>query len=175
MKMSIEKALKTAIEFEARVRQLYEESQKQAQDPIGKRVFGVLVNEEQGHLDYLNSRLKEWQKTGTITHEGLKTAIPSKKAILQEVDKLEGKVKEHDLDRHHNSELRMLHNALEVERETSTFYKKMVSDVPKEGRELFSRFVEIEEGHLAIVQAEIDYLSGPGYWFDFKEFDLAGG
>lgn len=175
MSMSIEKALKTAIEFETRVRQLYEEAKDKAKDPIGKRVFGVLVNEEQGHLDYLNSRLTQWQKTGTITHKGLKTAIPSKKAILQEVDKLKGKVKEHDMDLHHSSELRMLQNALEVERETSAFYIKMVSEVPKEGRQLFSRFVEIEEGHLAMVQAEIDYLSGPGYWFDFKEFDLAGG
>jgi rubrerythrin len=175
MSMSIEKALKTAIEYETRVRQLYEEAKEKAEDPIGRRVFEVLVKEEQGHLDYLNSRLSEWQKTGTITHKGLKTAIPSKKAILQEVDKLESKVKTHDMDRHHSSELRMLQNALEVERETSAFYKKMVSEVPKEGQELFLRFVEIEEGHLAIVQAEIDYLSGPGYWFDFKEFDLAGG
>ena len=175
MSMSIEKAIKTAIDFETRVRQLYEEAKNQAKDPIGKKVFGVLVNEEQGHLDYLNSRLEQLQKTGTITHQGLKTAIPSKEAILQEVDKLETKVKEHDMDRHHSSELRMLQNALEVERETSTFYKKMVSEVSKEGQQLFSRFVEIEEGHLAIVQAEIDYLSGPGYWFDFKEFDLAGG
>lgn len=175
MSMSIEKAIKTAIEFETRVRQLYEEAKDKAKDPIGKKVFGVLVNEEQGHLDYLNSRLSEWQKTGTITHRGLKTAIPSKEAILQEVDKLESKVKEHDMDRHHSSELRMLQNALEVERETCAFYTKMVSEVPSEGQQLFSRFVEIEDGHLAIVQAEIDYLSGPGYWFDFKEFDLSGG
>ncbi|UCE37707.1 MAG: hypothetical protein JSW00_00205 [Thermoplasmata archaeon] len=173
--MSIEKAIKTAIEFETRVSQLYKEAKDQAKDPIGKKVFGVLVNEELGHLDYLNSRLAEWKETGTITQTSLKTAIPSKETILQEVDKLEGKVKEHDMDRHHGSELRMLQNALEVERETSTFYKKMVSEIPAEGQQLFSRFVEIEEGHLAIVQAEIDYLSGPGYWFDFKEFDLAGG
>jgi rubrerythrin len=173
--MSIENAIKTAIEFETRVRQLYEEAKDKAKDPIGKKVFGVLVNEEQGHLDYLKNTLIEWQKTGAITQVSLNTAIPSKEAIQLEVNKLESKVKEHDMDRHHSSELRMLQNAYEVERETSTFYKKMVSEVGPEGQQLFSRFVEIEEGHLAIVQAEIDYISGPGYWFDFKEFDLAGG
>ena len=31
------------------------------------------------------------------------------------------------------------------------------------------RFMEIEEGHQAIVQAEIDALSGHGAWFDFTE------
>jgi len=32
--------------------------------------------------------------------------------------------------------------------------------------------VRIEEGHLTIVRAEIDYLTRTGYWFDFKEFDM---
>ena len=48
----------------------------------------------------------------------------------------------------------------------------MVRELPEEGKQLFAPFVEIEEGHLAIVRAEIDYLSKTGYWFDFKEFDM---
>jgi hypothetical protein len=32
--------------------------------------------------------------------------------------------------------------------------------------------VEIEAGHEAIVQAEIDALNGLGFWFDFTEFRL---
>jgi hypothetical protein len=40
---------------------------------------------------------------------------------------------------------------------------------------LFQRFVEIEQGHLAIVQAEIDSVSGLGFWFDMREFDLETG
>jgi hypothetical protein len=34
------------------------------------------------------------------------------------------------------------------------------------------RCLEIEEGHVAIVQADIDAVSGIGFWFDVKEFDL---
>jgi len=37
------------------------------------------------------------------------------------------------------------------------------------------RFVEIEEGHRAIVQAEIDCVSGLGFWFDTAEFKLEAG
>jgi hypothetical protein len=37
---------------------------------------------------------------------------------------------------------------------------------------MFARFLEIEAGHIAIVQAELDYISHTGYWFDFKEFDM---
>jgi hypothetical protein len=41
-----------------------------------------------------------------------------------------------------------------------------------EGQELFEHFVEIEDGHLAIVQAEIDSLTGTGAWFDVLEVRL---
>jgi hypothetical protein len=41
-----------------------------------------------------------------------------------------------------------------------------------DGRRLFERFVEIEEGHVAIVQAEMDLVSGTGFWFDTAEFSL---
>jgi rubrerythrin len=119
--------------------------------------------------------LDEWQTTGNITQTSIGTKIPKKEVIESETKKIEGKVHSHDDDRSKNTELKMLYNALEVEIETGNFYKQMVKELPKEGQELFARFVEIEEGHLAIVQAEIDYISGPGYWFDFKEFDLAGG
>jgi len=175
MAISIEEAIKMAIEYETKVRNVYHEAEKGTKDSVGKRIFTTLAKEEQDHLDYLEHKLEEWRKTKKVTSEQLKSAIPSKDIIEQGVDKLRKKVKTHDSERHHGGELRMLRNALEVERETSEFYKRMVNELPKEGQRLFERFVEIEEGHLAIVQAEIDYVSGPGYWFDFREFDLAGG
>ena len=49
-----------------------------------------------------------------------------------------------------------------------------VDELPAEARELFRRFLEIEEGHLALVQAQIDFVTGTGYWFDVREFNLEG-
>ena len=48
----------------------------------------------------------------------------------------------------------------------------MVQTLDDQGRALFARFVEIEGGHLAIVQAEIDCVSGSSFWFDTAEFSL---
>jgi rubrerythrin len=169
--MTVEEAIKTAIEYETRVRDLYVGAVKQTADPVGKRILGVLANEEQHHLDYLQSRLLQWNKTGEVTSEGLKTAIPSRKAIRAGVNKLEGRIANQNRG---VAELQILKKALDVESETSSFYKKMVTELPVEGQELFARFVEIEEGHLAIVQAELDYASGTGFWFDFMEFNLEG-
>ncbi|HJX62659.1 MAG TPA: hypothetical protein VJ860_01760, partial [Polyangia bacterium] len=72
----------------------------------------------------------------------------------------------------HDAELSSLYQALAAEDETSAFYIQMVRELPAEGQALFSRFLEIEDGHGAIVQAEIDSVKRMGFWFDLKEFDL---
>ena len=71
-----------------------------------------------------------------------------------------------------DNEIEYFQKALEMEVKTSNFYKDMVSQLPKEHQPMFERFVEIEEGHEAIVRAEIDTARGLGFWFDFQEFDL---
>jgi rubrerythrin len=69
-------------------------------------------------------------------------------------------------------EIGFLKEALDLERKTSAFYGELVEKLAPEHRGLFSRFLEIENGHVAIVQAEIDALAGHGHWFDFMEFSL---
>jgi len=166
--MTIEEAIQTAIEYENKVKSVYGSAVESAKDPIGKRVFAVLAKEEQGHIDYLNFKLDELERTGEVTPETLETAIPSEAAIKKAVSQLESHMADEDKGR----EIEMLKKALDVEQETSSFYKKMVSELPAEGQALFRRFVEIEEGHVAIVQAELDYLTGTGHWFDFREISM---
>jgi rubrerythrin len=173
--ITLEEAIKTAIEYETKVRDVYKEAQQQLDDAKGKRVMEALFSEEQGHLDYLNSRLSEWEKTGNLNIVDLETLIPSHELISEKTQVLKDTVSVSEDDKRHDMEITMLRKALTLEEETSNFYKKMVSELSDEGQKLFERFVEIEEGHLAIVQAELDYISGPGYWFDIREFDLAGG
>jgi rubrerythrin len=73
------------------------------------------------------------------------------------------------------AELDSLRQALAAEDETSSFYRQMVRELPAQGQALFSRFLEIEDGHAAIVQAEIDSVNRMGFWFDLEEFDLESG
>jgi len=169
--MTIEEAIKTSIDYETRVRDLYHHAVKQVVNPAGKRVLEKLAEEEQDHLDYLNSRLDHWNKTGQLDVPYLKTVVPSKEAIEEGIEKVEqGMVSE---DR--NTETEILKRALDAEKETSDFYKRMVNELPAEGKKLFERFVEIEEGHVAIVQAEINMLSGVGYWFDMPDVSMEAG
>ncbi|MCD6163189.1 MAG: ferritin family protein [candidate division Zixibacteria bacterium] len=166
--MEVEKAIKTAIEYENKVKDIYAEAAKNSQNEIARNVFRKLAREEQEHIDYLESRFIEWQKTGKVSLEKLKTIIPSKNVINEGVKKLKNNMKKSDK----YGEVQMLGKALNVEIETSNFYKEMVDQLENEPQKMFKRFLEIEEGHLAIVQAEIDSITGAGFWFDFQEFNL---
>ena len=168
--MTVEEAIRTSIEYETRVRDVYVEALQAAEKEDGRRLFQLMADEEQHHLDYLQGKLKQWGSDGTVTADGLKTALPSGEVIEKNVDKLRDNMG----GKPGTVEIQFLRTAHAVERETCDFYERMVDELPAEARELFRRFLEIEEGHLALVQAQIDFVTGTGYWFDVREFNLEG-
>jgi rubrerythrin len=172
--MKLDSAIRTALEYEAGVQKAYREAIDKTSDEAGKRVFRALAEEEMGHIKYLKERLDEWQADGKITLKKLGTAIPRKDVInreLQDVRKSMRPKKNTLL----TVELELLKKALVAERKTSQFYKEMVAKLDGDGQQLFKRFVEIEEGHEAIVEAEIDCVSNSGLFMSNMEFDLEVG
>lgn len=169
--MKLEQAITTALEYEGRVHRTYSEAAENAEDDVAKRVFSTLRDEEAEHIKYLRERLDEWRSTGTVTVAELDTVLVSKAEIEAGAatlrERLEGGGRQI-----RGTEFESLKKALDVEVETSSFYKKMVASLDGDERRLFERFVEIEEGHVAIVQAEMDMVSGTGFWFDTAEFSL---
>jgi len=166
--MTIEEAIKTAIQYEKRVVQVYEEAVRASEDETGKKIYAVLAKEERQHVDYLESRLTEWKATGRVTAAALGTVVPSRERIDEGVRTLQSRVARKAPE----AEMRLLKRALDVEVETSAFYGRVVKELPPEGRPLFERFVEIEHGHQAIVQAEMNAVAGNGYWFDISEISM---
>lgn len=166
--MTLGEAIQTAIDYETKVRDIYIQAGERVSDPVGRRLFQTLADDEQYHIDYLNKKLEQWQHSGQLTVEDLKSSVPALDAIAQDVDILEKRMAEED----RGDEKQMLSKALTVEVETSNFYRKMIDEMSQEGQDLFSRFLVIEDGHIATVQAQLDYLNSSGYWFDWKEFDM---
>lgn len=37
---------------------------------------------------------------------------------------------------------------------------------------MFSYLLKMEEEHFALIQAQIDYIEGTGYWLGIREFTL---
>jgi len=168
--VTVEEAINTSIQYENKVRDVYVDAVNRSEHPDGKKLFQLMADEEQHHVDYLDAKLDQWRESGKVTPEGLKTALPSAEAISGGIAVLEGKVG----GKPGRIEIEFLEKAHAVERETSGFYKRMVDELPDEAKGLFARFLEIEEGHLVLVQAQIDLVMGTGYWFDVREFSLEG-
>jgi rubrerythrin len=169
--MKLDNAIRVALEYETGVHNAYNEAMKKSSDPSARRVFRALSEEEQSHLTYLQERLDEWQKTGKITVKKLGTSIPTRELINKSLDDVRKTVnpKKHTKQ---DLELELLKKALDAEIKTTIFYKDMVSKLDGEGQQLFKRFVEIEQGHEAIVQAEINAVSDCGVYLDNLEFSL---
>ena len=166
--MRIEEAIKTAIAYEIRIRDLYMEAAAAVNEEKGKRIFKTLGDDEQHHVDYLQYKLAQFQDTGKIVPEKLDSAIPSRESIDRQAANVKSLVQKD----FRGIRQQMLSKALQAEVETSSFYQKLVDELPAQAQALFARFLEIENNHIRAVQFELDYVSKTGYWFDFKEFDM---
>src|SRR4030042_2541324 len=87
--MNVEEAIQTAIQYEKRVVQVYEETALASADQTGKKICGALAKEEQQHVAYLESRLSEWKATGHLTAASLGTVVPSRARIEEGLNALE--------------------------------------------------------------------------------------
>ncbi len=166
--MKLEAAIRSALEFENRIRDLYLEAVTRTDDAAGKKIFRTLADDEQRHVDYLESRLDEWLRRGEVTAATLDSIVPDKTAIRKEAAALQSKIREDA----RGLKQQMLARALEMEIETSRFYKEMVEQVSGDHRAMFARFLEIEDNHVEAVQFELDHLSNTGFWYGFEEFDM---
>lgn len=172
--MDLQEALGSAIDFEHRVRDHYADCARKTKDVLGQKVFATMAREEQGHVEYLEARLTEWRTSGVLTPGDLPTVLPPPAWLREAGSKIAASALAPGGSAGHGGlpELDFLKEALELERKTSAFYQDMVGKLEPAHRELFSRFLDIEDGHVTLVQAEIDALVGHGHWFDFMEFRL---
>jgi len=152
------------------VRDHYFRHAKAIQDDQGRKVFEKLGAEEQGHVDYLEFCLSEWKKSGKVPDVPLKSVLPKgKKWIAEAQHKLQSRPGKRVVTA---DEIEALKIALQYEKDADGFYRKFVQELPESERGMFTKFLEIEDGHLELVQAQLDNLQGNGFWFDSMEFRL---
>ncbi len=168
--LTLSEAIEIALEYENNVRDLYVESASKATEEVGERIFNRLAREEQGHVNYLTARQKEWEQTGKINIVPVGTLLPTRERLTAGLATLESKVETYDW----TLEIELLKKARAAEAETGAFYKRMVAELDEEGRNLFREFLEIEDAHYDLVQLQLEALEGGGFWFDCMEFSLEG-
>ncbi len=167
--MKVEEAIVTALQYENKVRDHYIWAASESGDPKGKQFFDVLAREEQGHVDYLESRLAQWRSEKTLSADPIKSVIPSPDFLQKGLEMIKASKEARD----YSDDYKRLFTALKLEEEVSLYYKGLVDTLEdKDAKAMFGRFLEIEDGHTAIVQAEVDVLTRTGFFYDFQEFNL---
>ncbi|MBP7095406.1 MAG: hypothetical protein KBC36_04865 [Spirochaetia bacterium] len=161
-------AVRAAIGYEERIRELYAEAARDAADASAKALFTALGADEASHADYLKARLAAWEASGKLELPPLGSTLPDPRRIEASI----ARAGREGVGEALGGEAGALARALRAEEETSAFYRDMVATLPEASRPLFARFLEIEDGHTRIVRAELDLVSRTGHWFDVREFDL---
>lgn len=169
--MEFAEAVKTAIEMEEKVKSFYDRKATELESPIARKIFNILAEEEQGHIDYLNRQLENLKQHGNITDSALETVIPDKSRIDDMINGLENIPQPADLE----SDITLFRLALEMEKEVADHYRKLIDRAADEFRGFFQEFLEIEEAHENVLQAELFAAKSSGVWFDFIEFDQEAG
>lgn len=172
--MNLHEALSTAIDYEIKVRDHYAAGAKEIESDEGRKVFEMLAREEQGHVDHLVRALEALKREGRVPRVSLKTVLPqgvewieeARRRVQARPEKLAARA----------SEIELVRTALEFERQTGDFYRKLVEQLPEEAdRAVFEPFLETEVGHELLVRSQLDSLTGVGFWLDVMEFRLENG
>jgi rubrerythrin len=119
-------------------------------------------------VDYLEHCLAQWKRTGLVPNVSLRSLFPSGvRWIEEEKEKLSVLGAERAAT---TTDVEALETAVRYEQETDAFYRKLVSELPKQDQALFDKFLGIEDGHLALLQAQLDAVQNKGFWFDISGF-----
>jgi len=159
-------ALKLAIERERGANKVYRQVADMTEDLNGKRAFKWLAKEELRHLAKLRQQLKSvldnnrWLEWKRMTTPVKRTEFPSPSEVSGTVKVSAG---EHDA----------LRKAIESEREAIAFYHEAEDSTPDlHGKAMFKALAREEEGHLALLEEELDWITRYRKYFTLHRFTL---
>jgi rubrerythrin len=164
--MDSQDIFKSALTYEKKIRDLYLSAVDTIDDPRGKDLFKDLVADEQSHVEFLEYSLDRLASAKEIDRKAPAPALSL--AVDEDVSRMKEKIPEHML----GDIKRVLNAALVLEVETSQFYKKACDNSKGQVKEILKKFYEIEQGHVELVQIQLDHASGNGYWFNSMEIDM---
>ncbi len=164
--MNSQDIFKNALTYEKKIRDLYLSAVDIIDDDRGKSIFKTLADDEQSHVEFLEYGIKTLASAKEIDIKKLGSAIPAE--VDKDINSMGKKIPQQML----GDIKRVLNAALALEVETSQFYKKAWENSQGQIKEILKKFYEIEQRHVDVVQIQLDYAIGNGYWLNFMETDM---
>jgi len=159
-------AIEIAIKMETDAINFYSEAAEKTQNPVGKKMFLTITEDEKRHLDTLSQIFKG-------IHIEMKDVSPMKnvKTVFELMkDEMMKRVKAT------TDELEAFKIAMQMEKEGVEFYKKAAIEAQTEKeKSLFERLVKEEQEHYGIFSNTYFFLSDTGSWFMWEEHSIVDG
>ena len=160
------KIIETAIEAEKETLKTYIKSAIKVSNSMGKNMFLKLSLDELNHRELLENVLKAMLEGGTCTYPEIQ-----KSDVIKIVPDLESEIEKKSYLG--QDDLTVLRLAQTVEKNGIEYYKECMKNAwDEESKKMFSYLMKMEEEHHALIQTQIDYIEGTGYWLGIREFTL---
>ena len=159
-------ALELGIEREIGANKFYRNAAKATRDRNGKNMFDWLAKEELRHLAKLRQQLKsvldnnrwlEWKRVTT----------PMSKAEFPSISEATGTITADA------SEMDALRQGIKSEQDAIAFYRDAEDSTPDlKGKNMFRALGKEEEGHLSLLEEELQWLTQSRKYFTIHRFEL---
>ena len=167
-RMKAEDALKLAIERERGANRFYLEAAGMTSDKDGGKMFRWLARQEARHLAKLRQQLRSVQRDDKWL-EWRRRADPIDRSEFPSASEASGQVTAS------TSEKEVLRMAIKSEQEALAFYTEAEDSTPDlRGKSMFKRLAGEEEGHRALLEEELEWITKSRKYFTLHRFDLRG-
>lgn len=162
--------LRNAIDMELEGKAFFEEVAVKARHQRTKDTFMSLVKQEQRHFEVLSEEQRRLQQgMNWASLEEVKASAGSVPRISVFQDKAIRRLRFDPAA----GELEALKLGMEIEKKSIEYYRAAGSETQdSKAREIFNWLVGEEGGHLTILNAEHEYRTRSGFYYDNMEFSL---
>ncbi len=159
-------SIEIAVRMETDAIKFYTEAADKTSNPVGKKMFLAIAEDEKRHLKYLDAILKDLniQLSDVNPMQNIQTIFESMKgSMMKKVSAT-------------NDEMEAFKIAMQMEKEGIEFYKNLLSD-SKSDKEtvLLEKLISEEEKHYNIFSNTYSYLADTGNWFMWQERGIVEG
>lgn len=158
--MDLKEALRTALDFEEKGRNIYKEAASKTKNPIVEKTFRYLAEQEQNHTNKIKEFTRQERADVELKGDSLEDTKNFFTTTVQEFkEKIE--LSEDDAKAHET--------ALELEQSSYDFYKEQIEKADGAAKNLFRFLMEQENTHYMLIQKAYNYIKDPANFYVEEE------
>ncbi|MBU2511196.1 ferritin family protein [bacterium] len=160
------KTIEIALENELRERDFYLRQSKKTDNPIGKKMFETIAQEENDHYNKLKMIHKELESKGTWPEDvSIVVADTNIQEVLKELPSIADKTFDSTAD-----DKEAIRVAIEFEKQAHLFYINLKNKADdKKEMSFFDHMAKIEWEHMQSLQDTLFFFENPAGWYEEKE------